>query len=163
MNRLSLLLINGTQVGPFVQQQLHHLQDEIQKKNIGFLFWLGKSVKDKVVSGKLVAVSPPGSHFELHGVRQCGQCDLPCSGCSAGSAGPLHSAWPGWQQPREVASAKTCLVHLPRLHASAKDPLPSGEEDAIRALVNLQRAAVPSISAAFQNYNRTTQHICLKA
>lgn len=27
MNRLSLLLIDGTQVGPFVQQQLHHLWD----------------------------------------------------------------------------------------------------------------------------------------
>lgn len=27
MNRLSLLLIDGTQVGPFVQQQLHHLRD----------------------------------------------------------------------------------------------------------------------------------------
>lgn len=119
MNRLSLLLINGTQVGPFVQQQLHHLEDEIYNKNIRvyILFWFGKSVKDKVVSGMFVAVSPPGSHFELHGVRQSGQCDLPCSGCSAGSAGPLHSAWPGWQQPHEVAFAKTCLVHLLRLHA----------------------------------------------
>lgn len=27
MNRLSLLLVHGTQVGPFVQQQLHHLRD----------------------------------------------------------------------------------------------------------------------------------------
>lgn len=25
MNRLPLLLVHGTQVGPFVQQQLHHL------------------------------------------------------------------------------------------------------------------------------------------
>lgn len=28
MNRLSLLLIDGTQVGPFVQQQLYHLRDK---------------------------------------------------------------------------------------------------------------------------------------
>lgn len=32
MNRLSLLLIDGTQVGPFVQQQFHHLRDKL----IGF-------------------------------------------------------------------------------------------------------------------------------
>lgn len=32
VDRLSLLLINGTQVGPFVQQQLHHLHKELKRK-----------------------------------------------------------------------------------------------------------------------------------
>lgn len=31
MDRLSLLLIDGTQVGPFVQQQLNHLQDKLKE------------------------------------------------------------------------------------------------------------------------------------
>lgn len=75
---------------------------------------------------KLNKVSPPGTHSELRGAGQFCRCDLPCSGCSAGSAGPLRSAWHGWQQPHAAASARTCLVRSPLLRASAADPLPSG-------------------------------------
>lgn len=84
MNRLSLLLIDGTQVGPFVQQQLHHLWD----KWIG----LGWSVRPSLLITLVIfqqgiimfEFSPPESHSEQHGAGQFCQCDLPCSGCSDG-------------------------------------------------------------------------------
>lgn len=91
-------------------------------------------------------VSPPETHSELRGAGQFCQCDLPCSGCSNGSAGPLRSVWHGWQQPHAVVSARTCLVHLPLLRASAADPLPSGEKEAIKELKAYIISAVCCIS-----------------
>lgn len=90
----------------------------------------------------IVLDSPPGTHSELHGARRFVQCDPPCSGCSAGLAGPLRSVWHGWQRPHAAASARTCLVRLPRLHASAADPLPSEKETITEGLKHTSNAFI---------------------
>lgn len=74
--------------------------------------------------------SPPETHSEQHGAGQFCQCDLPCSGCSDGWAGPRRSAWHGWQWPRAVVFARTCPVRSPLLRASAAARLPSGANEA---------------------------------
>lgn len=66
MDRLSLLLIDGTQVGPFVQQQLHHLLDKWKK------LWKKRSL---------------GSHYFMKTSSREGNI------CRLTSWNPLWAAW----------------------------------------------------------------------
>lgn len=83
--------------------------------------------------------SPPETRSEQHGAGQFCQCDLPCSGCSDGWAGPRRSAWHGWQRPRAVVFARTCLVRSPLLRASAAARLPSGANEAMEEFRHIHR------------------------
>jgi len=139
MDGLSLLLVDGTQIGPFVQQQLHHLQNKT-KNHLSHGGARTSPIILKRLSGRLgygsgfgsgnrlhpyIPSSPPGSRSARRGARRCGPCGRPCSGCSAGSAASRRSVTRGWQPPRAAASARTCPAHWPPPRVAAAGPRPS--------------------------------------
>ena len=129
MDRLSLLLVDHTQISPFVQQQLHHLQRK--NRTIRKVFTCqnhSKCLSQRTVIRATIGLllpSPPGSRSERRGAGRCGPCGPPCSGCSAGSEGSPHSERRGWRPQRAAASARTCPARWLLLRVAAEDPLPS--------------------------------------